>query len=142
MTIFVCTASGYVNLDQIQKLEGRSDGGYKIVSGNQVIDNNHKGIAGAVTSLIPVTAEWECLFADAQGDTAFEPVIAWGLDPFGSLVPVTPSQPAGAQGGYAIRKKGDPAVYARGQVFDSAQAWRAAQKQEPRPQIERLRRSA
>lgn len=129
MTSFIYTPKGYVNLNSIQMAQSGQTNWRKLITNDGVVvDDNHPDFGITITSVTPVTDEWEC-FTPCGGDEAgtytaeCEPVLAWGLTVLGDLIPITPSEMSGVEGYYALRKVGTAPVYSRYGQYKTPEEW-------------------
>ncbi len=116
---FIRTPKGYVNLATVQRAKPNGDEKTStIVVGDKVIDRRFENFKGTIVAILPTQGQWDCLYArpDRPEKDMVMPVLAWGLDVTGRLMPVTPVHVTGlrwdwGQGGVAVRKAGNPWVY-------------------------------
>jgi len=113
---FVHTEPGvWVNLARVDTLRRLRNGNYEVTVDGRVVDDNCPGPDETIVQIVPNDGGWELLsLCDAgtpEMSVYVEPIIAWGLTPFGVVVPVTPMEPAGDHGEVAYRGHGDPRIF-------------------------------
>lgn len=127
--VFIETGKGYTNLRLIDGAQRKSDGRYELVAGDRIIDHNNPVFGEQVIAITPVSGEWECVTVSDERDGTSSmsrvPVLAWGLNIFGKIVPVTPDEPTGVPAGvlYAVQVRNDSRAFADGTIFVDIQTW-------------------
>lgn len=113
--VFVYTQGRFRNLSTITKMERKDDGSERLFVGDEIVDGNHQEFLSTIEAIVPVQGDWECLTKapNKDGDTIIlsVPVLAWGQTVYGTLVPITATEPGGVDGPYALRRGGNSAVY-------------------------------
>jgi hypothetical protein len=124
-TRFIYTGRDYVNLDTVQVAKSKDDGRHQLVGGGKMIDDNSVDFLKTIVSVVAVQGEWECLARGEGLEPAIsDPVIAWGVTVLGEVIPITPAEPSGVQGEFALRKAGSPRVYASSMGgYDNETEW-------------------
>ncbi len=129
--VFIFAGSKYLNLNKISEVSRKRDGKFNIFIDDEVADDNNADFENKITTVIPVSGEWECLQKVSEEDGQFsvyrEPVLAWGFSVFGHLVPVVPSNMGGDDDWVALRKCGEEKIYTSVGDYDDLNAWIAAE---------------
>ncbi len=127
---FVYTPRGYINISRIEEIRIADDGRRQLVVDGQIADDNNKEITDLLVSTSPCSGDYECVTACHEDNVndfslSVEPVILWGLTATGQTVPVTPGEPSGVEGPYAIRRRGETRLFAMSRPggFASAEDW-------------------
>ena len=111
---YIFVGKKYVALSQICSAEP-GPLGYTLSGENAVLDKDNVEFDAVLLAIIPAQDGWECIsaFAKDNGElvAVIEPVIAFGLNVFGTTVPVTPGAPSGVCGDYVLRQAGQKPVY-------------------------------
>lgn len=128
MTQFVYTTRGYRRLSDIKEVKIADDGKRSLWGeGKEQISEYHNDLDRYIISIIPTSGEWEQVYTLAEDDGMVkvysEPVIAWGLTTFGTVIPVTPTAPEGLPDGSALRKVGRPEIYVGGMPYENEDSW-------------------
>ena len=130
---FVLTDSGWLNLDTVKLLRVRDPESRETleaeVDGMRVRLHKNR-LNEAIINIIPCVG-WEHLTTCDEGNgrlsVSQEPIIAWGLNALGIMLPILPSSPYELSdfASSSFRKKNESQVFMAGQYFDDADAWLA-----------------
>lgn len=119
---YIFVGDKYVALDAIHQAVRGADGALVLSAAEGVVDRENTEFESTLLTLVPPQGDWECItpFVEEDGDLSavVEPVLAFGLSIFGTLVPVVPSAPGGVQSEYVLRRPGQTAVHGVGGPFD------------------------
>ena len=114
MITFINTNIGKVNLTTVRKISGPDRRLLELTDGTYaeaLCDPD-----AVVVKMLPAGGEFEVVVdsstADNPTDFWVEPVIAWGVCLNGTVVPITPAEPAGLWSkSPLVRRKGETAVF-------------------------------
>lgn len=125
---YIYIGSKYVPLTSIKSAARAPEGHYELSGDAGLIDKDNSEFDSVLLQLIAPHSDWECITPYMDEDetlaAAIEPVIAFGLNVFGAIVPVTPGAPSGVSSEYVLRKPGQAAVYgASGSWFGGVDEW-------------------
>ena len=118
---FIYVGGKYVALDSIRQAARSDDGRFVLSTEQGAVDRENTEFESTLLGLVPTQGEWECIIPYAEEDGSLtpviDPVLAFGLGIFGTLVPVVPGAPGGGLGDYVLRQPGHTTVYGMGGAF-------------------------
>ena len=120
----------FTEIGVIDRVRRKKGGRWELYSGDRIIDEGNASLDEALTMLVAVNGDWECLTPikdEGRIEICVQPVLAWGLNVFGHAVPITPDEMHGVYGQYGLRRGTAGRVYVDGYIggFADAEAWLA-----------------
>lgn len=129
MTCFIRDKGHYFNLDHIATIREVRPNLFQALDESGAFMDEFSDFFNVIVKLLPAGPErWECLIPDPDkaGVYMTRPVVAWGLNPEGLLLPFLPHtrEAMHCEQDFALRQTGEETVYTSyGETYENAQAW-------------------
>lgn len=132
MTCLIRDKDHYFNLNHIATIREVRPNLFQALDENGEFIDEFSDFHNTILHILPIGKEsWECLLPDLAGLETYyaTPVIAWGLNPEGLLLPILANtrEAISCEYDFGLRKTGNETVYAsHGDTFENAEKWLAA----------------